>query len=182
MTELVCAHPDCGARITNKSTSGLCRPHALARMHADPAWAAAKQAGIDRYYAEPGRREAKARQLCAARAEWLKKNPAARKQLREHGRWLRREVLTPELVAKGQSPEARARGVVKYIERRMGWCPVELRPRYREMVDSQKIPAAEARRILEAEIPGTVEFARREIHNRELISRLRDERRRAEAY
>jgi hypothetical protein len=182
MSERICSEPGCGARITRQSKTGRCRPHAIARMQADPAYQAARQAGIDRHYAVPGRREAKVQQLTAARLEKIRNDPAERERLREHGRWLCREVLTAERRARAQAPEARARSVANYIETVMGWCPAHLRPEYRRMIDSQKIPAAEARRILEAEIPGTAEYARREIHNRELISRLRDERRRAEAY
>jgi hypothetical protein len=150
-------------------------------MHADPDYQARRRAGLDAYFAQPGIRALHGARLRAGYVAFAANNPAERERRREHGRWLVREVLTPERVARSQSPEARAKAIAGYVETVMGWCPPALRPDYHRLV-RQNIPAAEARRIIEADIPGTIEHARREIANRELAARLRHERAAREAY
>lgn len=176
--DLACA--ECGARITRQSRSGLCRLHAMRRKHADPAFRAARAAGLARHYAKPGAREACARRL----ADWRENMPEAdRERLREHGRGLVRDYLSrPDIHARSQSPEARRRAVEGNEAAKLGWCPPELRGAYTALIRSKKVPAAEARRIIEGEIAGTVEHARRAIANAQLAAQLRHEREQAEAY
>ena len=171
---------ECGAAITRQSKSGLCRLHAMRRLHADPGYCERRMAALQRHFAQPGVREACAERL----ATWRRNMPAAeRERLREWGRHLVREHLSqPEVRARSQRPEARAAAIAGNDAAKMGWCPPELRAAYHRLVRSKKIPAREARRIIEAEIEGTAEHARREIASRELAMTLREERRRREAY
>ena len=108
---------------------------------------------------------------------------ADRERLREHGRCLVRDYLSrPEIHARSQTPDARARAIAVTDRVKFAWCPPELRPAYHSLIREKRIPAAEARRIIEAEIAGTTEHARREIASRDLATRLREERRQMEAY
>lgn len=174
----------CGAAITRASKSGLCRPHAIARMHADPAYRARQSAGLAAHFAKPGVREAtgahRHKGLAAYRATMSDED---KMRWREHGMMLIRDYLsTPEIRARALSPEARAKAAAGYVETCLGWCPVELRDAYRDLVMRKRFTAAEAREIISALIPGTVEHARVEVANNQLASQLRHERQLAEAY
>ncbi len=177
MTTRTCS--DCPSPITRQSRTGRCHGCAVRRMHVDPEYQAKRLAGLRRHFDTPGARAAAGARLTAHRAQM---SDAERERRREHGRWLIREVLTPERVAKSQTADARARSGLGNIEAKLGWCPVALRGAYRTLIRSKKLSAAEARAIIEAEIPGTVAHARREIASRALASRLRHERDLAEAY
>jgi hypothetical protein len=182
MTARACSQ--CGAKITRLSKSGLCRPHAIAQMHADPAYRARRMAGLAAHFAKPGVREAWGRHLAAGLAVHRETmSDDERQRRREHGEMLIRKYLSrPDIRARALAPDARAKAVAGYVERRMGWCPADLREQYRDLVIRKKYTAAEARAIIEQQIPGTAEHARREIASTELASRLRHERSLAEAY
>lgn len=66
------------------------------------------------------------------------------------------------------------------VDRLLSWCPAERRAEYTNL--RKYHGAVEARRIIEAEVPGTLEHARRTIANNNDIMRIREERRRAQAY
>lgn len=149
-------------------------------MHADPSYQARRAAGLARYYDTPGARKASGDRLRAFRATM---SDEERERRREHGRWLIREYLSrPEIRARALSPEGRAKGAATATRRRFAWLPDELRPLYDHLVYSKKLSADEARAVIEADLPGTLANARREIANRELASRLRHERQQREAY
>lgn len=176
----VCSEIGCGQRITHQSKTGRCRPCAIRRMHADPEYQRRRLAGLATYYDKPGVRERHGDRLRAAQAN---PTPAERERLREHGRWLyHAHASRPDVVAKAFAPEARRKAVESYVETRMGWCPLEKRDEYHDLVRNKHVPAAEARRIIEAEIPGTLEHARRQIANLQLVQQLRHERQTAERY
>ncbi len=102
---------------------------------------------------------------------------------REHGRRQYRDCLSrPDVLAKNRAPEVRKAAGRKTSETRMAWCPPELRAEYRTLIHSKLIPAAEARRIIEAEIAGTLEHGRRELASNVLNLQLQHERRIAEEY
>lgn len=63
----------------------------------------------------------------------------------------------------------------------LGWCPDELLPLYRDLRD-RKGMGSSARAIIEPMIPGTIEHARRTIANNNDIMRIKEERRKAQAY
>ena len=143
-------------------------------MHADPAYQQRRLEGLKRRNAEPGEIERRVAWLQAGRENMSEDAKAARS---EHGRRLVRDYLsTPEIRARAHAPEAKAKRIISYIETCMGWCPEELRSLHHDLVRRKRVPAPEARRIIEAMIPGTVEHARCEIANRELAMRLRHER------
>ena len=175
---------DCGSPITRQSKTGRCRPCATARLHADPEYRARLAAGQQAYFGQPGVREERTRRLLEGAERYrADATPEQRARLSEHGRYLVREYLSrPDVYARSQAPEARARAIGAYVERRMGWCPLDLRPRYAALIRSKRIPAAEARRLIEAEIPGTAEYARRQIASHQLAVLLRHEREQAQAY
>lgn len=152
----------CGRAIGCKSKTGLCRSCGMKRALADPA--------------------AHARMLERNRHTALNLSPEAQERRREHGRWLARERITAEAWARSQRPDVRAAVGRANTERTLGWCPPEKRDEYRRLRVSLRYSAAEARRIIEADIPGTVEHSRRLIANHQLKAWLRRERERAEAY
>jgi hypothetical protein len=119
-------------------------------MHTDPAFNAKRLAGLRAYHDTPEAKRTLAASLARFRANMTEEQ---RERLREHGRWLAREVLTPEVLARSRSPEARAKGGAKYTENRLGWCPPEMRDEYRHLMRSKRYSAAEARAIIEASIP-----------------------------
>lgn len=174
----------CGARITRMSRSGLCRPHANARMHADPAYRARRAAGLAAHFAKPGIREAWGKHLQAGlRAYRETMTDEQRQRASDHGRRLIRDYLSqPEIIARALSPEARRKAVAAYVETVMGWCPIPLRLEYSDLVYRKGYSAAEAREIIEQQIPGTTAHAKREIASRELASRMRHQRSIADAY
>lgn len=179
-----CSESDCAAPITHQAKTGRCRPCANRRMHADPAYQARRLAGLARFFDQPGAREERGRILGDGLRAWRASMTADQKRrASQHGRWLVAQYLSrPDIRARALSATARAKAVAGYIQTRMGWCPVALRQQYYDLVVRKRIPAAEARRIIEAEIPGTAEHAQLEIASRTLAARLRDERRRREAY
>jgi hypothetical protein len=174
---------DCASPITRMAKTGRCRPCASRRMHADPAYQAKRMGGLQRFFDQPGAREERSRILHAGLKNWrANMTPEQKRRATEHGKWLIQRYLSrPEIHARSQTPEARARAVAAYVEKRLGWCPVDRRDEYRALIRNH-VPAAEARRIIEAEIPGTREHALREISNIGLAARLRRERDLAEAY
>jgi hypothetical protein len=182
MTARACSQ--CGASITRLSKSGLCRPHAIARMHADPAYRAKRAAAVAAHFAKPGVRQAWGAHLHKGLAAYRANMSDEDKQRwREHGMMLVREYLSrPDIRARALSAEARAKAAAGYVETCLGWCPVDLRDAYRDLVVRKRFHAAEAREIISALIPGTIERGRVEVANSQLASRLRHERQQAEAY
>lgn len=84
-------------------------------------------------------------------------------------------------------PEAQARNLAKRAsvgaqirEKRLAWCPPELRDDYYRM--RRKVGAEAAREAIEAEIPGTAAHARQQVANAVLKQRLRYAREQAQAY
>lgn len=178
MPELICR--DCSGPISRQSKTGRCKACSARHLNSTPEIAARRDAGRARYYATPGVKEAHAARL----ADYNRNIPPEhREQRRQHGLRIAREVLArPDVLARSNSPEAKRKAGAARTERVLGWCPPELRARYRELCASQRLSAAEARQIIEAEIPGTVEHGKRVVANHILHQRLRHERQQREAY
>ena len=105
-----------------------------------------------------------------------------RQRRREHGiRLYHTRLNTPEVRAKSNAPEARAQAGRARSDTVLAWCPPELRDAYRALT-RKGVKTADARRAIEAEIPGTPEHARRAIANHQAAQRLRAEREREQAY
>ena len=168
---------DCSAAVSAKAAR--CRPCSTRRINADPELAARRDAATRARNADPGVKAATAARLAAYMATMPE---AHREQRREQGRRAARLLHSPEVRARNQSQATRARAGVSITATKLCWCPPPLRGRYRELTRTKHFTAAEARAIIEAEIPGTVPHARRAIANIELRQQLRAERERAEAY
>jgi hypothetical protein len=84
-------------------------------------------------------------------------------------------------LASPEVQERRAAGTAAVMRFRfLQWCPEERRAEYQIL--RKKVGAAEARRIIEADIPGTAEHARRQVANNALNMRLKHERQQMDAY
>jgi len=76
-------------------------------------------------------------------------DPEQLERRREHGRWLRANVLTrPDVVAKTVSPEVNAKRAASLSATRMRDIPAAMRDEYRRLVVTKKVPAAEAKAII----------------------------------
>lgn len=170
---------DCPAPIS-RSSRGRCRPCSAAALNADVGLKDRRAAGLRAYYDEGGGREAAAKRI---RAYNLNLDEAARERRREHGRRQYREYLNaPATRALSGGAEARQQAVATRLATLYAWCPLELRDEYRRLIRTKRMSAAEARRVIEADIAGTVEHARRSVANAIDAQRIRHERDRAQAY
>ncbi|KTF68662.1 hypothetical protein ACNFJ7_02100 [Sphingomonas sp. HT-1] len=178
MAEMICR--DCSAPISRQSKTGRCKSCSARHLNASPELTAKRLAAIERYYAQPGVRERHAARF----AEYNRNIPDEHREMRrQHGLRQAREVLArPDVLARSNSPEAKRKAGAARTERTLGWCPAELRDQYRQLCASQRLSAAEARRIIEAEIPGTAEHGKRVVASHILQGQLRHERRQREAY
>jgi hypothetical protein len=169
----------CPAELGPQNRSGRCRSCSLERMRTDPAICEKRRQTLKTLCADPvfaeRRREAVKRGVRAL-------GPAHIEKLRANGRIVGKANLTsPEVQARSHSPECRERRRLARQETMLGWCPPERRDDYRFLL-RKKVGAAEARRIIEAEIAGTAEHARRLVANNNDAARIREERRKAQAY
>ena len=170
----------CPATLGPKNKSGFCRSCLARSLNADPAMVAKRKAAQAVYHARP-----EVKQGCRDRlATYLANMPESdRKRRAERGKWLAAHVLSrPDVVAATLAPETRRRAGQSRTETLLAWCPPEKRDAYRALTRGGNVSAAEARRMIEAEIPGTVEHARRQIHNVTVAQRIRAEREKAQAY
>ena len=79
---------------------------------------------------------------------------------REHGkRQYARFFAGADGYARLQSPEVRQKRGASVSATRMAWCPPELRDEYRDLVRRQRLPAAEARAIIEGQAARNAERA-----------------------
>lgn len=158
--------------------SGMCRSCVCQRLNTDPEMHARKVAGTRKKYEDPA-------WVAAKRAKLIEigRRPDVIEKRRIRGREHAKAVLTrPDVWNRTQTPEARARAGRKRSETVMGWCPPELRDEYRDLVRSKRIPAAEARAIIEERIPGTAAHGRRMVAQSQLNMRLKNERDQMQAY
>jgi len=177
MTRPHCLSPDACAAA--KPTTH-CRSCLARRINADPELRRRRAEGIARHQARPGVKAAyRERMAEVSAAMWA--DPAYVERRRAHGKRQAATVLArPDVIDAGRAPDVRARATATREETLLGWCPPEWRDHYRYLNRTKRIPAAEARKMIEAEIPGTAEHARREIASYDLSQRLRAERERAE--
>lgn len=170
----------CGAGLGPKNKTGNCRSCSARRLNSDPAIMVAREKARAAYFARPGVREGYAQRIGA----YIRNMPPEeRARRRAQGQWLAKNVLSrPEVRAASNSPEAKAKAGRARSDTVLAWCPPEMRDAYRELVRKNGLPADEARRIIEAEIPGTVEHGRRGLAAQVLKLRLKHERDLREAY
>ena len=159
-----------------------CRRCSIMRVASDPELEARRVEKLRVLYRDPAYLDEHRARLRASIAR-ARQDPAFMESLRRNGRRLHRDFLSrPDVVARNRSPEVRKAAGAKTSEKRLGWCPPELRAEYRYLVRSKLIPAAEARKIIEAEIAGTSEHGKRIVASNDLNMRLKDERQKAQAY
>lgn len=179
---MICA--TCPNPITARSKSGMCRSCCARKialsMVGNPEIQAKRTESQKRFLADP---EKRAKHVERLKLHHASMTDAEREKRRLWGVHLAETYLTrPDIVARRQAPETRAAIGRKQSERRLAWCPPERRGEYMGLLMNRHFPAAEARRIIEADIPGTVEHARRMIANNLDAARMREERRKAQEY
>lgn len=169
----------CGQQLGRANRSGKCRICHNRYVNSDPEIRARREARMAEYWSTPEAKKAGAEHMRRIMAAL---SPEEIERRRENGRRLARDVLSREDVrAKSASPEVRARAGAARTDTTLAWCPPDLRDEYRGLV-RKGLTASEARAAVEPMIPGTVAHARRAIANIQLRTRLREERRQAEAY
>jgi len=172
----VCA---CGIQLGRANKSGKCRSCLAKHLNADPVMIAKRRAAQVEFFAKPETKAALRERLAVTMANL---SDDERERRRVAGQALARNVLSrPDVVARTLSRDARERAGRARTDTTLAWCPPHLRGEYRGLV-RQGFRAAEARAMIEPEIPGTVAHAQREIANRKLANRLRHERQKAQAY
>jgi hypothetical protein len=148
----------------------------MARIHADPELMERKRANLRANFADPSFVAQHTTRLREGVAR-ASKNPAFIENRREHGRAQYRNVLSrPDVKARLHSPETCARRGRSRTDTVLGWCPEHLRAEYRKLIKIKQLSAAEARRVIEALIPGTVEHAKAEVASRAAAMQLSHER------
>lgn len=153
-----------------------CRKCSMARIHGDPEMQVRRLIGIRALYDDPDYLAEH-----AERARQVNRRPDIIAKRVEHGKHIYATVLSrPDVVAKARSPEARAKAGRKTSETRLSWCPPEKRAEYLRLVKWKHIPAAEARRMIEADM-GIVPVETPEQEARRIIDRVNREMRAKQA-
>lgn len=131
----------CATTLSRRNRTGYCRKCVGAALHRKPGFKEKLRAGIKRkIYADPEYADALRKRARAASA-----SPKAVKARTE--RWHRDRVWEQGTAA--QTPEVRARAGRSTTATRLAWCPPHLRETYRDLINSKRIKAAEARRMIE---------------------------------
>jgi len=135
-------------------------------LRTDPAIDARRRSAQQTYLAQPETKAKLAAQMRVSHAIAMQ-NPDFKAWQRENGRRLQRDILSsPEIRATMVTPSAKAKRGAAVTETRLGWCPVDQRQHYRDLIRRKGLSAAEARAIIEASIrpePNPVEQAREAI-------------------
>lgn len=169
---------DCPKALGRANKSGRCRSCCARAINRDPVLTEKRQAGLRAKFQDEAflteHRE---------RLNRMGKLPHVVAIRRELGKAIYQERLgTPEARAYNASPAVRARAAASSEETLLGWCPIDRRQEYRELIRCKGLTAAEARAVIEEEVDGTKRHAERVIANHDLNMRLRHERRLREAY
>lgn len=142
---------DCGIGITRASGTGRCRACLNKFRAKDPAYRAAQKAGIRRKWDTDPAFRAKMNGIAAENSRKALENPEWRAYLRERGKKLYHEVLKRPDVMEKCKAAVRANSY-KVREARIGWCPPEWRDEYYHLTVTKRFLAAEAKRIILAQI------------------------------
>lgn len=177
MTRPHCQNPDA---CTAKKPTTHCRRCSVLRIAKDPEMEQRRLARVRELYTDPEYRAAHCERL-----REVNQRPEIREARKEHGRHIYATVLSrPDVRAKTMSPEARSKAGRTISERALAWCPPEKRAEYMRLLKWKHIPAAEARKMIEAELGiFTPEEEGRRIVDRITIEmHMREARRKAQAY
>lgn len=148
MVALICSHPECSTPLAHnpRRKGTMCQRHASQVAALSIERRQKCSAAMKARLADPDER---ARISARCKAGWrraLAEKPALRAQLAETGRRLGKlnkgNTLTP-----AGSP-SRVRAARKQSEFYIGWCPLEYRDDYRNLVKNHRITADDARRII----------------------------------
>jgi hypothetical protein len=141
---------DCSSPITRQSKTGRCRVCSLAATNADPELKARQLAAVREYSNRPEVRAASRERL----AKYRENMPEAdREKRRQRGYEQAATVLlSAEIRARSNSPEAKAKAGARRTETVLAWCPPPYRDLYRTLKKSQRYLAAEARALVEEAI------------------------------
>jgi uncharacterized Zn finger protein (UPF0148 family) len=133
----------CDTVLFRKNKTGLCRAHWVEHTRT-PEWRERVSRTQRRILFERPELKIK-RQEVGRRMAQLPATVEARKRTgqiaRERGYW-------KDGMAAANTPENRLRAARTCSERRLGWCPPELRDEYRLLITRHKVKAAEAREII----------------------------------
>lgn len=139
---------DCGATLGPKNRSGYCSRCNTARLNADPEFSQLRLNGIRRKWEDPDFLEAQ-RRRCQRMGQKFGIDPDMRARRVAWGKFAYASWLSkPEIRERANTSPLRGK---KVSEARMGWCPPEMRERYRYLTHSKKMLAADARKVIELE-------------------------------
>lgn len=159
-----------------------CRRCSILRVASDPSLEAKRVEKLRAKHDDP-QFAAEHRARLRASIARLSMDPAFIESRRRNGQRLQLDFLSrPDVVARNRSPEVRKAAGRKTSDTRLAWCPPHLRADYQVLIRSKLLTAAEARRVIEAEIPGTVEHGRREVANNILAAQIKHARQKAQEY
>lgn len=140
---------DCGTVITDRSKTGRCSPCNNKRVGKDPAFQARRMEGIRRKFEDPAHLK-KMQAIARRNGQKAAAEPGVRERLVERGKELYRDYLSrPDIRAK--CIEAIRANSHKISDAALGWCPQEMRARYRHLTATKRMRAADARAQVEAE-------------------------------
>lgn len=166
---------DCPASISAKGKTGRCQRCSarknLENLCANPEIMAKRGRSISRMHKDPAFAARFSASCTTAKAKTMQ-DPAYAARISELGRTVGRFNISA-----CHTPEARHRHRVSLIP----WCPPEHWDLNRHLRKSGFV-LAERKAIILAMVPGTIEHARRTIANNNDIMRIKEERRKAQAY
>lgn len=165
---------DCAGPIS-ASSKGRCRSCGARSINRDRDIIDRRSAAMAAVQATPEFR-ARHAEACRVAKIAMMQDPVAMEKLRRAGR----EVGSKNF---WRANTAECRAAARHTLRARGqpWCPEEFWELNRDL-RRKGLPLEERKAAILEHVPGTVEHARREIANRELASRLRQERDRAQSY
>ena len=146
MTDRTCI--GCGVPVSKHSRTCRCRSCSAKHNRADPEMNARRQAALSAKQKTPEMR-AKYRAGRLALIEKRKDDPQWQEYLRAQGQRLYRDFCQHPDALKRRCAAA-AKAATRRAERNMAWCPPERRADYQKF--RKQVGAAEARRIIEAEM------------------------------
>jgi len=166
---------ECSATICFENRTGYCRPCSTRRLTTKPG-IIEKRSATQR--ATKARPEVKARlsAIYTASRRRVMENPVERERVAKLGRDYGKRNFYQNLDEEGQAKvrAAIARGLV-------AWCPVDRLDENRDL-RRQGFKLAERKQMILETVPGTDEYARRQMQNIPVVMRLRQEREKAQAF
>lgn len=147
----------CEKELSARNKSGYCAKHVGAAMlHSPEVRAKANRSLRLRFYEDAELRERTTQKLLEVRAT-PKAKAARRERWMKDQPWLQGNASMPA----GSGPRRRAGE--KISAQYMAWCPHHLREMYRDLTQSKRVPAAEARQMVEKHAQREMDAIKREL-------------------